>query len=61
MPLDKHITIMAKSTFSLLDVASAQQVPFWYTQYVQCTHHGLICPPLLYLMTVQGVDLQCSV
>ena len=53
---------MAKATgliFLLLDVASAQQVPF-ILQCVQCMYHDLPLSSFVshfFLLTVQGVNL----
>ena len=55
MPSDKHNLITAKATsltFSLFDVAWAQEVPFGIPQYVQCVLHGLtsvlLCVPFIF-------------
>ena len=55
MPSDKRNSITVKTTglsFSLFDVASAQQVPFGILQYVQCILHGLtsvlLCVPFIF-------------
>ena len=52
---DKHNLIMAKAMgliFSLLDITSAQEVPFGIPQYVQCILHGLnsilLCAPFIF-------------
>ena len=43
MPSDKCYLITANTTFSLLEVASAQQVHSGIPQYTQCMLHGLTC------------------
>jgi len=55
MPSDKCNSIMAKATgmiFSLFDVASAQEVPFGISQYMQCILQGLtsnlLCAPFIF-------------
>ena len=45
MPSDQGNSITAKATglnFSLIDLTSAQEVPFDILQYVQCILQGLI-------------------
>ena len=63
MPSDKRNSITAKATglmFSLFDVASAREVPFGISQYIQCILHRLtgvlLCVPFI-LLTAKSVDL----
>jgi len=50
MPLDQRNSIMAKDTsliFSLFDVSSAREVPFWHTKVHLMHSSGTFhCPPL---------------
>ena len=62
MPSDKHNSVTDKDTgilFSLLDITSAQQVPFGILQYIQCMHHGLKIflnfVLIFFSLTVQGI------
>ena len=55
MPSDKRNLITAKAMgliFSLFDIASARQVPFGISQYVQCILRGLtsvlLCVPFIF-------------
>ena len=59
--MDKRKSITAKATdliFSLLDVASAQQVPFGIPQYIQYMHHGLTFV-LLYVPFISADNVRC--
>jgi len=56
MPSDSRNSTMAKAMgliFSLLDVASAREVPFAIPLYIQCILHGLstavLCVPFIFV------------
>jgi len=56
MPSDSRTSTMAKATgliFSLVDVASAREVPFAIPLYIQCVLHGLttalLCVPFIFV------------